>query len=56
MIETTNLERLARLLYGDQRAAELMAGAANLHAGLKIVAEADLDGADEPDFLIDDAE
>ena len=56
MIETTNLERLARLLYGDKRAAELLAAAANLQVGLKQGAEAELGGADEPDFLADDAE
>ena len=45
MIETTNLEQLARLLYGELRAAELMSLAVNLLAGLKIVAEAGLSGA-----------
>ena len=54
VIETTNLERRARLLDGEQRAAELMAATANLQAGLALVAEAELDGVDEPDFLAPD--
>ncbi len=51
VIETTELEQLARLLYGEQRAAELTALAPSLRAGLEIVAKADLRGEDEPDFL-----
>jgi hypothetical protein len=51
VIETTELEQLARLLYGEQRAAELIPLASSLRAGLEIVAKADLRGEDEPDFL-----
>jgi hypothetical protein len=56
VIEATGLERLARLLYGEQRAAELIPLASGLLAGLEIVARADLTGEDEPDFLDDRAE
>lgn len=51
MVEATDLERIARERYGERRAAELTALAATLIAGLEVVAAADLDGADEPDFL-----
>jgi hypothetical protein len=51
VIETTDLERLARLRYGDERAADLTKLSANLAAGLRLVAEAELGGEEEPDFL-----
>ena len=51
MPESTRLEELAKSKHGDARAAELMAMAANLVAGLEVVAAADLGDADEPDFL-----
>jgi hypothetical protein len=49
--EPTKLDQLAKERYGEPRAAELIPLAANLVAGLEIVAKADLDGAEEPDFL-----
>ena len=51
MAERTDLNRLAKERYGEDRAAELEPLAANLLAGLEVVAAAELDGADEPDFL-----
>lgn len=51
MVERTDLTRLARERYGEVRAAELEPLAANLVAGLEVVANAGLDGDDEPDFL-----
>ena len=47
----TDLLDLARRRYGDERAAELIALAALVQAGLEVVAAADLGGQDEPDFL-----
>jgi hypothetical protein len=51
MPEPTKLEELAKLRHGEPRTAELVALAANLLAGLAVVAAADLDGTEEPDFL-----
>jgi hypothetical protein len=50
-VEATDLERIAKERHGDQRGAELTALAANLIAGLAMVAAAELGDAEEPDFL-----
>lgn len=55
MPEPTDLARLARERYGEARAAEIVPLAANLVAGLEVVATADLGDTEEPDFLDGDS-